>query len=232
MKPTGLVWEMTRCEVEAVLASVGAVIIPTGSLEQHGTHLPMGHDTASAVFVAAKTAERLYPRVLVTPPLPVGLSPHHMRWPLSLTLKPATFIAVLLDLANSLKQHGVTSVVILNGHGGNRRVWEEIGGSATEIAAGKMREMGLKAAAVDYWELLPQSFLKETLDVEPSGGHAGEFETSVALFMFPEMVKSERARCEGTSLGAEAATAEKGKRLLERIVDELVACLNGLLAQA
>jgi len=232
LKPAGLVWEMTRCEAEAVLDDVEAVIIPTGSLEQHGVHLPMGHDTASALFIATKAAERLYPKILVAPPIAVGLSPHHMRWPLSLTLRPATFLALLLDLASSLKQHGVRRVVILNGHGGNMRAWEEIGGSATRIAAEKMGEMGLKAAAVNYWELLPNSFLEETLDVEPSGGHAGEFETSVALFMYPEKVRREKAAArEGTSKGAEAATAEKGRRLVERAVDELVAYLNEFNAE-
>ena len=82
-------WKLTRRMVREAMSAghFKGAIIPTGSTEQHNEYLAMEHDTASALHIAYHAAIDLYPHVLVTPPVPVGLSEHWMDFPGSLTLK-------------------------------------------------------------------------------------------------------------------------------------------------
>ena len=75
-----LLWECTRREIRESLnaGKLKAAIIPTGSTEQHNEHLAMIQDTASALLIAKETALNLYPEVIVTTPVPIGISPHWM----------------------------------------------------------------------------------------------------------------------------------------------------------
>ena len=79
--------EMTFAEVEDILDQVELAVIPTGSNEGHGPHLPLKVDAATSTFVACRAAEKLYPQVLVTPTLAVGHSPQHLEFPGSMTLR-------------------------------------------------------------------------------------------------------------------------------------------------
>src|SRR5437879_5505373 len=116
-----LLWESTRKEFREALEGgvLKAMILPTGSTEQHNEHLAMINDTASVTLVAQKAALLLYPQVMVATPVPVGISPHWMDRKGTLTLKKETFLAVVYDICESLKTHGVKNILILNGHGGN-----------------------------------------------------------------------------------------------------------------
>jgi creatinine amidohydrolase len=115
-----LLWESTRKEFrEAVEGnSLKAMILPTGSTEQHNEHLAMIQDTASATLVAQQAALSLFPHVMVATPVPVGISPHWMDRKGTLTLRRETFLAVVYEICESLKTHGITRILILNGHGG------------------------------------------------------------------------------------------------------------------
>jgi len=93
---------MTRKDIADRLDDVKTVIVPVASTEQHGPHLPLQHDTTQVCLIAEEAASRLYPKVLVTPPVAVGVSAHHLRWPMSLTLQPETFVNVIVDI--QLKQ--------------------------------------------------------------------------------------------------------------------------------
>ena len=95
------------------------VIVPTGSTEQHNEHLAMINDTASVTLIAQQAALKLYPSVMVATPVPVGISPHWMDRKGTLTLSKETFLAVVYEICESLKAHGVKSILVLNGHGGN-----------------------------------------------------------------------------------------------------------------
>src|SRR5688572_21542177 len=98
--------ELTWPEAKDAFAEAEVIVIPLGSNEQHGPGMTLATDITLATAVAVRVAERLRPRAIVAPSLPFGLSPHHMRFPGSITLQPATFSAVLFDVMRSLAQHG------------------------------------------------------------------------------------------------------------------------------
>jgi len=237
--------EMTWMEVRDVLPKVQVAIIPTGSTENHGPHLPLQTDIALCLFICKKAAQRVYPIALVTPPVSVGISPHHMKFPGSLTLRPESFINQIFDIAWSIKRHGLDKVMIINGHGGNM--------AAVSVASRKIYdELGLTAASLSYWELLDDQKAKEILDTYPGRmypGHACEFETSASYVVQPELVRRDRitksdelvfpryerffAKIEdeyttsGVSRGdPRLATKEKGEKLIENIAQEIAVFLK------
>ena len=89
------------------------------SIEQHNEHMAMVADVAIATLISQKAALDLYPHVIVAPPSPCGYAPYHMARPGTLTLRKETFLAYILDVMSCLKAHGVRTIFILNGHGGN-----------------------------------------------------------------------------------------------------------------
>lgn len=235
--------EMTWVEIKEVLPKVQVGVIPTGSTEQHGPHLPLNTDIALCLYICKKAAEIVYPIALVTTPISIGISTHHMRFPCSLTLRYSTFINVIFDIAWSLKQHGIKKVVIINGHGGNV--------NAIRIAARRIYdELNLTAASLSYWDLLPDEKAKEILESYPRyPGHACEFETSLSYIVQPELMRNDLisksdelvlpryerfyAKIEdeysisGINRGdPRLATKEKGQKLIDIIISEVAAFLK------
>lgn len=93
------------------------VILPVGSFEQHGPHLPLETDTIIAYTIAVRVAEELGAPLL--PPIPYGVSPEHMGFPGTITIDPVNYCLLLRDILSSLSRHGVELLAIINGHGGN-----------------------------------------------------------------------------------------------------------------
>jgi creatinine amidohydrolase len=222
---------LTRSEA-GERARAGAVcLVPVGSLEQHGEHLPVFTDSLLAEHVCLEAAGRARSDVLVTPPLWTGFSPHHLRFGATATLGSATFGALVRETVASLRSW-CTRVLVVNGHGGNRGPLITLG-----------VEDGLES--VSYWELVPGARISELFPFDlGSVGHAGEFETSVMLEAFPDLVgepglehesiEEENAAFLLPDMGASgvlgdprAATAEAGREVLDDVVTALVALLDG-----
>jgi creatinine amidohydrolase len=178
-----LLWESTRKEFRERLegGQLKAMIVPTGSTEQHNEHLAMINDTASVTLIAQQAALLLYPAVMVATPVPVGISPHWMDRKGTLTLRKETFLAVVYEICESLKTHGVTNILILNGHGGNV-------GPLKESVAGFRDKLGIKLQAHAYWDAYTPEIKKRYMESGQAPGHAGEFETSFAMAAFPQRV--------------------------------------------
>lgn len=175
--------EMTWTEVRDRLPAVDIVLLPTGSIEQHGPHLPLLFDILSATLVCVRAAEQMYPRVLVAPPLPFGDASHWLAFPGTISIKAHTMVEVLVDVCDSLARHGFKRVVIVNGHGANiNPLWE----ATWRIR----REVGTKVAYLSYWSVIPPEVIQEVIETT-APGHADEFETSFALAAFPEQVRLE-----------------------------------------
>ncbi len=176
-------WENTRREFRELIESgrLKTVIVPTGSTEQHNEHLAMIQDTASVTLVAQQAALPLYPKVLVATPVPIGISPHWMDRKGTLTLKKDTFLAVVYEICESLVTHGVKSILILNGHGGNVS-------PLRESAPDWRKKLSIDLRFHSYWD----GYTKETISRYMKGGkvpgHSGEFETSFAMAAFPQRV--------------------------------------------
>ena len=178
--------EMSFAEVEDILDKVELAVLPTGSNEGHGPHLPLKVDAATSTHVAVKAAERLYPRVLVAPTLAVGHSPQHLEFAGSMTLRVETQIRVLTDYCRSLMGYGIRRFAIVNGHGNNMAVNAQAARRITEELE------GVRVASFAYWEAIDRSKIAEINDGRHYPGHADEFETSMILHICPEHTRMDR----------------------------------------
>jgi len=178
-----LLWESTRKEFREALegGALKAMIVPVGSTEQHNEHLAMIHDTASVTLVAQRAALLLYPQVMVTTPVAVGISPHWMDRKGTLSLRQETFLAVVYDICESLKTHGVTRILILNGHGGNAK-------PLAEAVSEFRQKLGVNVQFHSYWEAYTPEIIKKYMESNKAPAHAAEFETSFAMAAFPERI--------------------------------------------
>ncbi len=173
-------------DVAAYLESDDRVILPIGSTEQHGRHLPLSTDTLVPTELARRLGERT--GVLVAPSLPYGMSLHHLGFPGSLSLRPETLSHVLEDILRSLYRHGFRRVFVLNGHGGNA--------ASLQVAlANVMSDLPDLAVRVRHWwrESAADEALKSALG-ELRVGHADAGETAPILALRPDLVHLERAR--------------------------------------
>ena len=117
MLPSRYFVELTQPEIAAHLKKNPLVILPTGSIEQHGPHLPTGTDTLAANVIGHAVAERM--DALVLPSTPLGVTPMHMPFEGTITLTPDTYMRVITETCVSTAKHGAKRLVILNWHEGN-----------------------------------------------------------------------------------------------------------------
>lgn len=181
--PSYLLTRMTWPEVEAALKTVKIAIIPLGAHEQHGPHMEESCDAVLAEEMAKRLAERLYPEAVVTPTINMGISPHHLHFPGTISLEPSTLIAVLRDMIVSLKKHGIHNVLVLNSHGGNQSTL----GVASDVLTREL-EVGFyyaktTASAKDVMDRTLESKLY---------GHSCEREVSEALYLAPHLVRPDK----------------------------------------
>lgn len=202
-------------------------IVATGSIEQHLEHLAFEQDIASSTRVAEMAAERLYPNVVLAVPINVGIAEHHMHSVGTLTVKPSTWLAVVFDTVETLVRHGIKKVLILNGHGGNRR---PVYGVMSQWQMYLKREHGeIDVRFHNYWDVLTHEIVNAIQDAPGFPSHAREFETSMAMHMFPENVRVDDIP-HSEDEGATSATADKGRRLAEATVDGVVKLVEGMIA--
>jgi len=178
--------EMTWPDVQELLKRTKMILVPTGSIEQHGPHLPLYSDVVAPLEVSILVAKQL--GTVVAPPVRPGVSAHHMPFPGTITLQAQTFIAVVKDYARSLVAHGFDPVIFINGHGGNT--------SALSIATAESRvELSpMKVLSFNWWDFIPKE-LGKGISFE-DGFHANAQETSWTHYLRPEQVKIERAKRE------------------------------------
>jgi len=174
--------EMTWTDVENYLKTSDMVIIPLGSTEQHGPHLPLGTDWLNALEMAKMISART--GVAVAPAVQVGYSVHHSGFPGTLSLKPETLEQVLYETTEMLLKSGFKRILFFNMHGGNVvpqnaaifRINQNLAAMAVAIGAGSDIQKGMGQ--------VPGVWFDE---------HAGVGETSIGLFLWPELVHMDRA---------------------------------------
>jgi creatinine amidohydrolase len=216
-------------------------VLPFGATEPHNLHMPYGTDTYQVEEIGRQACAQAFAagaKVVLLPVMPFGVNTNHLRIPgaLALSVNPTTLLAVLTDLVDSLERQGLKKLVLLNGHGGN------------ELKP-LMRELhhrtGMFLCLCDWYRMAVDQYPKI---FDKPGEHADEVETSLGLAFFPELLKPELAddgaatpsRLEAINRGwisitrpwhlvsantgmgdPTAATADKGRRLMEVLVNRL-----------
>lgn len=170
---------MTTVEAGEALSRARVALIPVGATEQHGPNLTMGVDWRVAEEISSRVATAVSPDAVVVPPLPFGLSGHHLGYPGTLHVSARTFLAVMHDLATSLQRHGIEKIVFVNGHRGNENV---LGVLVAELTY----DRGIEAASA-FWMTQASDVVAEHRQTT-RWGHGCEIETSVALELDADMV--------------------------------------------
>ena len=215
--------EMRRTEFEELAKANAVVIIPVGSTEQHANHLPINTDMNCCYAIAQRAAQSINEfSVLVLPPIWMGFSPHHMAWPGSITLKYHTFVEVLTQVVASVHAHGFKKILILNGHGGNASIVDSLSVKLTH-------EDDILTVTYTYWEMpsVTEEMKRISQTDEGSIGHAGEMETSLQLYLQPELVDiGSAAQVPGIVGDPTSGSREKGEQIVNAAVNALVKILR------
>ena len=151
------------------------VIIPVGATEQHGPHLPLNTDTDLGYQIALELAQHCQEKVLVLPSVWAGYSPHHMDFCGTITLKQSTLFHVVSDIIESLLQHDIKRIVLMNSHGGNISLLKTV---ADEMSW----KHSIPILYFTYWSLLSDYI--QDIRKSPLNGmaHACELETSLKYY--------------------------------------------------
>ena len=119
-RTTPLLYErLSWPEVRHAVREDRVCLIPAGTLEDHGPHLPLDTDVRIASEICRRAAERIPDEVVLLPPVVHGYTPHHMDFPGPITIGWDTFVRYCTDVGTSLARHGFKRILFLNGHGSN-----------------------------------------------------------------------------------------------------------------
>lgn len=176
-----IISDMTMPEFEAGLAETRIVLIPFGSVEEHGPHLPLSTDTFEAYQVCIKAAE-LKP-LFVTPPIHYGNCRSSSCHPGTISITTTTLKSLFIDIVKSLREHGLHTFIAISGHAGGAH------GMALQEAGEELiaRYDDISIAVVTEF-LLARDRGKDLIET-PGDCHAGEIETSRIMHSHPQLVK-------------------------------------------
>lgn len=232
--------EMWRHEMLDALEHNPVVIVPVGSVEQHGPHCPMDVDISHTQAMAVETARSIddFP-VIVAPPVWIGLTHYNMGEVGTITTSVETWIALLSDICRSIWANGFKRIILLNGHGGNRDI--------QRVVSIKLAEEDIWVLPITHWEMA-WDVLHNEADRDPGFiGHGGEWETSLQHYLRPSLIdesrkvadperpgfseeiqkftgfpERRRERENGVHGDPTVATAEKGERLFNAVTEMLI----------
>jgi creatinine amidohydrolase len=218
-----------------------AAVLPFGATEPHNLHMPYGTDTFQVDIIGSRACEYAHQRsakALLLPTIPFGVNTNHLKIPGAVTcsVNPTTLLHILADIVDSLERQGIRKLVLLNGHGGN------------ELKP-LMRELHHRTnvfLCLCDWFRMARDLYQGIF--EQPGEHADEVETSLGLAFFPDLIHMDQADAgveteskldavnrgwisitrpwhlatANTGLGDPSrASAEKGRRLMDALVERL-----------
>jgi len=173
-------WDLTATNLHTITKHQYEVaILPVGATEAHNRHLPEGQDVLLTTHVARRCCESAWdkcPSVVCLPTLPYGVDCNLMSFPLTIHVSQTAVDAIVRDIIRSLRRHEIRKVVLINGHGGNDFV---------PLIRQVQDDIDVHVFLCNWWQV-GQDHYDDIFD-KPDD-HAGEFETSVALAICPELV--------------------------------------------
>src|SRR5215471_17919893 len=249
MLPSRYFADLTQPEIAAQFKKKPLVILPAGSVEQHGPHLPTGTDTLAANVIGHAVAERM--DGLVLPSTPLGVTPMHMPFEGTITLTPDTFMRLVIETCASTAQHGAKYLLVLNWHEGNI--------ASLAIAAEALhREHGMTVLTVQACYVAEELYGKSCNGLT----HGGEIEALAVLAHRHDLVHLERIENSsdhqhghrmdrlrrtrtyqpvltdvrsiaptGWFGSPQHATADKGRRMITDIADAIAATASEIFEQ-
>ncbi len=251
MQYAHLSWPETK---QAVADAV--VVVPLGSIEQHGHHLPLVTDTHLVTTVADAVEQAIGDRVLRLPTLWTGASDHHLDFPGTVSLPNSLYTQVIKSVVRCLVKAGATRVLLLNGHGGNLIPGHQ---ALTELSNESDEADAVWTVFASYWHVGAEAMSPERHGMTtPEITHACEYESSMMLYTAGDLVHLERAietepmltssyvcgrrknrvtfftrfarqTASGSMGKPSAATPEKGRSLIESIVTDVAAFVEDFL---
>ena len=179
--------ELRSPELAALCENDAIVLLPVGSIEQHGPHLPVETDSRLAEEVSVRAAGLVSAThaIVVAPTVWTGLSEHHMGFAGTISVSFSTFAAVLKDICETIQRHGFKKLMLVNGHGGNI--------AALQVLVGELSRAlphPVKALTYCHLESCAQAYA-DILEDQTKVHHAGEAETSMMLVVTPDRVDRE-----------------------------------------
>jgi creatinine amidohydrolase len=235
--------ELTMPQVRALAGTGKVVILPLGSVEEHGDHLPLNTDSLQPEFIAAEVAHRT--GCLLAPPLRYGLCDAARNFPGTITIEFDTLRALMRDILSEFIRQGFNRLLVLSGHAGSSHM------AALRLAA---REV-MQSHRVEAPEKRPRlmvcsdydfAYLLKGQGFDARDGHGGDIETSRVLAIRPDLVRGPGSRSfaglpkfeivadpeeylpGGIQGDPSAATAEKGRRLNDFIITEVIKLVEEL----
>lgn len=177
---TPFLGDMTWPEAQRHFKVVDVALLPVGSIEQHGPHLPLDADAFDADYLAGEVAKACKdPKPIVLPLIPYGVSYHHEDFIGTISVNPESLSQLVYDVGISAARHGITKLVIINGHGGNS--------PALHFAAQMINRDAHIFTCVDTGESSDPDI--DAIAETPNDVHAGEIETSTTLAVRPNAVR-------------------------------------------
>jgi len=232
---------LTSPDVKEAAEKGLVAILPVGSIEIHGPHMPTGTDSIAVYNIAKLAAEK--EEAVVLPPFYYAYVPENRHFPGTISLTAKTLLSLLEEVCDEIARNGFSKILIVNGHGGNNEILRVF----LRDSLTKKKEYALYAM-IGPWA--PLGELTAKLSEGRTVGHACELETSVGLYFFENLMKMDRVKHEAklgsTNLpkGIETpvdwqayaiqlylgdprlATKEKGKILVDKLVEFLADALR------
>lgn len=232
-----LIEDLTMTEFEEGLKRTQTVLIPFGSVEEHGPHLPLSTDTIQAYEVAKKAAIRA--PLFVAPPIHYGNCRSSRKHPGTVSISTTTLKSLLIDIVTSLRSHGLRNFIVISGHAGGAHCM------ALQDAGEELidRFIDINMAVVSEYALASRegAHLIETA----GDSHAGEIETSRIMHSHPHLVKGSAVKefptfpasgilvrnkrkywINGVWGDPTKATVEKGVRIEALVVEKLISLIH------
>ena len=180
--------EFTWPEIREAVAENCVVVLPVGTIEQHGPHLPLVTDVLTSSEMSRRAVERVPGEAILMPPVYYSFNEHHMDFPGTIAVQGSTIVKYVTDIGLSLAHHGFRKILLVNGHGSNVPF--------LDVAARNITNRSEAICAmVSWWSLIPRELLRELRESEYPGGmaHGCELETSVLLHLRGDLVQMEKA---------------------------------------
>ena len=178
-------WKLAETNLRRLSGSkMEVAVLPVGSMEPHNWHLPEGQDLLHTTYIAEQCCSKVWEKsksIICLPTLPYGVDCNLLDFPMAIHISQETLNAIIRDIIVSLIRHGIHKIVLINGHGGN---------DFTSFIRQIQCEMSVHVFQCNWWMVGHDIY--DTI-FDQIDDHAGEFETSVALALYPELVELEYA---------------------------------------